>query len=85
MRKSRFTDEQVVAILREGDRDPIPVVAKRHGASEQTIYTWRKRFPVVLETRADETRTIVRQRPAANGIKSRAVTSRSVLPEACAS
>ena len=28
----------------EADRDPVAAVAKRHGISEQTIYTWRKRF-----------------------------------------
>jgi len=34
----------MVAIIREADRDPVAAVAKRNGISEQTIYTWRKRF-----------------------------------------
>jgi len=34
----------MVAIIREADREPVWVVAKRHEVSEQTIYTWRKHF-----------------------------------------
>jgi putative transposase len=44
MKKSRYSDEQIVKILREADKDTVAEVSKRDGVSEASIYAWRKRF-----------------------------------------
>lgn len=46
MKKSRFTEQQVVRILAEGDQGEKTVteICREHGISSATYYNWRRRF-----------------------------------------
>ena len=44
MKQSRFSEAQMVSMLREADRSSVAAVAKANGISEQTLYNWRKQF-----------------------------------------
>jgi len=74
MRQSRFTNEQMVGIVRQADKDPVAEVAKRHAVSEQTIYGWRRRFGSLG---ADEVKRL-RQLEAENGRLRKLVADRDL-------
>lgn len=45
MRKSRFSDEQIAAALRQVEAGtPVTEITRKLGVSEATFYAWRKRF-----------------------------------------
>jgi putative transposase len=45
MKRSRLTEEQIIAILREQEAGAKTAdVCRRHGISEATLYTWKAKF-----------------------------------------
>jgi putative transposase len=44
MKKARFTDEQILVILREAESGKVAEVVRKHGISRETLYRWRTKF-----------------------------------------
>ncbi len=45
MKKSRFTDSQIIAILKQAEAGtPVSELCREHGMSNASFYQWRSRF-----------------------------------------
>ena len=45
MKKSRYTDSQIMAVLKQSEAGtPVPELCREHGMSSATFYKWRAKF-----------------------------------------
>jgi putative transposase len=45
MKKARFTETQIIGILKEGDAGtPVKEICRSHGISDATYYNWKSKY-----------------------------------------
>ena len=45
LKKSRFTESQIVAVLKEGEAGlPVAELCRKHGISSATYYNWKSKY-----------------------------------------
>ena len=45
MKTSRFSDSQIIAVLKQAEAGkPVPELCREHGISSATFYKWRAKF-----------------------------------------
>ncbi len=45
MKRKRYTEEQIISILKEHEAGAsVPDISRRHGVAQNTVYRWKSRF-----------------------------------------
>jgi len=45
MKQSRFTEEQIIGVVKEGEAGvPVQEISRKHGICDQTYYRWQAKY-----------------------------------------
>lgn len=59
MRKSRFTDEQIIGIVKESEAGvPTAELCRKHGIVAQTLYRWKAKYGGMAVSEAKRLRAL---------------------------
>ena len=68
MKKNRFSEEQIIRILKEAEQGgkEIRELSRHHGITEQTFYRWRQKYGGLSVSEAHRLRELEKRTPGSN-------------------
>lgn len=82
MKKSRFSEEKIISILREADSGrTVKEVAAAHNISEATFYTWRKKYGGMDVSEARRLRSLEEENRRLKGLVADLSVQNQILKE----
>ena len=82
MKRSRFSDEQIIGILKEQEVGAVTAdVCRRHGISEATFYKWKAKFGGLEVTEAKRLRTLEDENAKLQKLLAKAMLDIAVLKD----
>ncbi len=82
MKRSRFSDEQIIGVLKEQEAGTVTAdVCRRHGISEATFYKWKAKFGGLEVTEAKRLRTLEEENAKLKKLLAEAMLDIAVLKD----
>jgi len=82
MKRSRFSDEQIIGILKEQEAGAATVeVCRRHGVSSATFYKWKAKFGGLEVTEAKRLRSLEEENAKLKKLLAEAMLDIAVLKD----
>ena len=82
MKRSRFSEEQIIAVLKEQEAGvPTADVCRRHGISSATFYKWKSKFGGLEVSDARRLRTLEQENSRLKKLLAEAMLDNVVLKD----
>ena len=81
MKRSRFSEEQIIGILREGEGATVKAVCAKHNISEPTYYAWKRKYGGLEVSEARRLRALEEENARLKRVVADLVVQNTILKE----